>query len=299
MAKKQNKDRLDMEELAASFGWSYAVLNSNPELRALFKQAVKESWTEARFVAKLRNTKWYKRHGEAARKAEILKKTDPAEYKRRRQQLAARIRTIHSEMVGGLKSDNWYLKTATQALQAGWTDEEIRYYISKVADIKGLLQQHSLGGQAAETEQMIRKAVGDYGIKLSNGWISQRIRGVLRGSMTAEEILGDIRTMAKSQYRAFADQIDQGLTVRDIAEPYIQRMAQILELNPESIDVFDKKIQSALTRHDPNTGKPTTTPIWQFEQELRNDPRWLKTNNAQEALMSVGHSLLTQFGLVS
>jgi hypothetical protein len=42
-----------------------------------------------------------------------------------------------------------------------------------------------------------------------------------------------------------------------------------------------------------------TTPLWQFEQELRQDPRWTYTNNAQEDLMGTARQILKNFGLVS
>jgi hypothetical protein len=38
-------------------------------------------------------------------------------------------------------------------------------------------------------------------------------------------------------------------------------------------------------------------PLWQFENELRSDPRWKKTQNAQDSLMQVGHQVLADFGL--
>jgi len=46
-------------------------------------------------------------------------------------------------------------------------------------------------------------------------------------------------------------------------------------------------------------GKPATKPLWQFEQELRKDPRWNYTNNAQQSLMNTARQVLQDFGLVS
>jgi len=39
-------------------------------------------------------------------------------------------------------------------------------------------------------------------------------------------------------------------------------------------------------------------PLWQFENEVRNDPLWRKTNNARESMMTVAHQVAKDFGLV-
>jgi hypothetical protein len=39
--------------------------------------------------------------------------------------------------------------------------------------------------------------------------------------------------------------------------------------------------------------------LWQFEQDLRKDPRWNFTKNAQDSLMNTTRKVLQDFGLVS
>lgn len=293
--------KIDMEELAASYGYSYAVLNSNSELRHIFQKAIREKWTDPqRFVAAVRNTKWYQKHSESWRQSFLLQKTDPAEYARRRQQMATHIRNVYTQMTGGAELGQNFLKAATtQAINFGWTEEEIKQHIAHAVGYATLMAKDALGGDAGQLEDAIRKAMGDYGVNVSNGWIANRIKNTMLGTDSHEAIMDSLKKMAKAKYRAFSDQIDQGMTVKDLAEPYMQSMAKVLEINPESIDIHDHNIQQALTSHDPKNGAPMTMPVWQFEQNLRNDPRWNRTQNAQDAMMSAGHSLLQQFGIVS
>lgn len=292
--------KIDMEEMAANYGWSLAVLNSNKELKNVFNQAVKETWSPQRFVAAVRNTRWYRTTSESARQALVLQKTDPAEWSRRTGQMAEHIRQMYGQMSGGQKmTQNWLKSAASQAVMFGWTDEELKHHIAADTGYRTLMSQDRLGGAAGQAEDAIRKSLSDYGVKVSDNWIANRIKGMMLGTDSIESVQDYIRKYAKGQYRAFADQIDQGLTVRDLAEPYMQSMAKVLEINPASISIFDKSVQNALSGYDPDSGKPTTKPIWQFENELRQDPRWTKTQNAQDQLLSVGHSLLNQFGLVS
>ena len=91
--------------------------------------------------------------------------------------------------------------------------------------------------------------------------------------------------------------IDGGQTVADIAQPYMQTMAQILELPAGSVNLFDTTIKKALTYTDSKTLEKGAKPLWQFENELRSDPRWKQTKNAQDSLMQVGHKVLADFGL--
>lgn len=82
----------------------------------------------------------------------------------------------------------------------------------------------------------------------------------------------------------------------DLASPYMQSMGNILEVNPGELDLFNPTIRKALQATD-DKGQPTSKPLWQFENELRKDPRWLKTKNAQDSLLSAGHQVLSDFGL--
>jgi uridine kinase len=43
-------------------------------------------------------------------------------------------------------------------------------------------------------------------------------------------------------------------------------------------------------------GAPTAMPMYDFEKGVRQDPRWLSTDNAQDAFMSNAHQVLVNFG---
>ena len=65
-------------------------------------------------------------------------------------------------------------------------------------------------------------------------------------NVSAQILLDRERCVSCARCTRFADQIAGGQTVEDIAEPYRQRMADLLELNPADVDLSDKKIQAAL-----------------------------------------------------
>jgi hypothetical protein len=306
--KKKNKNKgIDWGEFEAQYGWAKAVLTSNPELKKLANQARDESWTQARFVSAVRGTKWYRRHSEAERENRILKKTDPSEWRRRLEQMRRHLRTAASTSSGGKGiPEGWVNKAAKTAVRMGWTDEEVQFHAAKATQWGKLVRQDKLGGEAGQLEEFMRKAAGDYGVRIDNDWIASRIRNSMMGRSSQEVILNQIQEKAKARYASLADEIDQGLTVRDIAGQYMDTMAEVLELPVGQIDIFNEPIQRALNYRELVEGdkgkedkkKPRAMPMWKFENQLRNDPRWVKTQNAQDSIMQTGHEVLRMFGVM-
>lgn len=152
-------------------------------------------------------------------------------------------------------------------------------------------------GAAAETLNTLRQYASDLGVQYDESWYNKATTRVLKYKDDIETYNNQIREIAKSQYPTLAEQIDAGFTVRQLASPYTQSMSRLLEINPETISLNDRTIRQALTGLS-SEGKPMTTPLWQFEQQLRQDPRWNYTNNAQEELMGTARQILKSFGLV-
>lgn len=166
----------------------------------------------------------------------------------------------------------------------------INFRIAKIGEID------FAAGEAANTINDLKTKASEYGILYSPDWYNQSTRKILTGEIDQDTIDQQIRDLAKSQFPTLSAQIDEGYTVKQIASPYIQSMAAILEIDPTTIGLQDLTIKQALTGVDMD-GKPTTKPLWMFEQDLRKDPRWNYTKNAQETTMGVARRVLQDFGL--
>ena len=83
-----------------------------------------------------------------------------------------------------------------------------------------------------------------------------------------------------------------------MAAPYIKAVSSILEVAESDVDLFNPHIAKAMTSK-PGAGQQAGTqmPLWQFENSLRADPLWKKTNNAREGVMTVAHQVARDFGL--
>jgi hypothetical protein len=135
------------------------------------------------------------------------------------------------------------------------------------------------------------------GVDPAGSFFADGARLVIRGLATEQDYQDKMRKMAKATFSGWSDQIDAGMTVADIASPYFQSMAQILELPSGSINLFDPTIKKALQYKDKNTGANAPKPLWQFENDLRSDSRWKSTQNAQNSMMQIAHQVLADFGV--
>jgi hypothetical protein len=81
----------------------------------------------------------------------------------------------------------------------------------------------------------------------------------------------------------------QGIDLDTVYSPYRNLMASILELNPESIDLKDPTLRSAI-------GPDKEMPIYDFEKNLRKDFRWQYTDNAKRDVSNVALKVLQDFG---
>lgn len=286
------QDTLSAAELAQQYGWSVALLNSDPSLKSLFTKAVAETWAPEKFVAELRNTSWYKQNSDTAREMAVLRTTDPATYTQRVKNQRALLGQVAREM-GAPVPGRMMQQIAEQSLMFGWNDQQIRQQMSAYLRYAG---EGKLSGLAAQVEDDLRSHAQAMGVRISHRFITAAAQKVATGESSIEQFRDSLTGYAVSAFPHLAERFKAGETLAEIAEPYKQSMAQLLELNDESIDLFDPTLRAAFAGQT-EEGKPSMKSLWQFENELRKDERWLKTNNAREQTMGVARQVLTDFGM--
>lgn len=280
-------------ETAANYGYTLAFFNSNPELKALLARATSQSYSTARFVAELQNTRWFRGTSEAYRKYQALKSGDPSTFKTQQSNIAGRLLTIGAEMGAGLSQAQAH-DIADRAMKFGWNEDQMRLFLANSikAGSDGLY-----AGRAGAFQQQFTEIAADYGLTISGPTMQSWVRNAALGAQDPQGVKAALQKIAASKYVALKDRILAGETVREIADPYIQSYAKTLEINPEEIGLDDNLVQRALQAKDPKTGAPATQTLYEFEQTLRNDPRWAKTDNARDLAMGTANSILKTFGL--
>lgn len=287
---------IDPNVLAEQFGLVKQLIDSVPELKKMFDQAVKGGWTADKFKASLANTDWWKSHSEKQRQYLIKSFTDPATFEDDKQNAQYKINDFAAQLgIPGVLGDAAMLNELTMGvLYEGWSDAELKYQIGARLMFSG---EGNLAGQGGDFQNKMSSAAWANGVKLDKNWYMNYYRGILQGTTTEQQALQDIRNKAAAMFPGFKDQIMAGQNMVDIASPYIQGMSSILEINPGAVDLFDTTITGALNYKD-DKGVTGAKPLWQFETELRKDPRWVKTNNAREGLFGVAHKVAQDFGVL-
>ena len=289
MAKEKPKTTADW---TVEYGTQAALVNSNPELKALFNLAVAEKWNPNKFKAAFENTSWFKGNGPTWRLAETARLSDPGAWN-------ASLTEVKNQITQSAKDMGFELnpadadKLANDTLYLSWgkgvDSALLKQHVAAVGRITGT------GGQAATTMQKFKEQAASMGMQYGDDWYANAAQSTLAGTSNVDYYNKKIRDDAKSKYGAFAEQIDAGQTVEAIASPYIQSMARILELSPTDINLNDPTIAQALQGFDAQN-KPVAKPVWAFERELKQDDRYFKTNTAVKDMTGLASEIARQFG---
>lgn len=285
--------KLSPEEMASKYGWAYSFMQSDPDVKNVFNQAVAGSWTPDKFQAAIKNTPWFQNNADTARNAMVLKATDPATYNAQVNAAKDQVTQLAAK-AGAAITDKQLADIADHVVTFGMNDDQINNILGGYIDFVG----GTLKGNAGLFEHNMRQYASSMGVDLNNDSIKQQAALITRGLSTESDFQNFIKSQAQSQFPTFSTQIDAGQTMQQIANPYIQTMAQSLEMNPSSITLKDPTILSALNGVD-SDGKPTGKTITGFQSQLRGDPRWNSTQQAQDQAMTVSRQVLSQMGLMN
>lgn len=290
--KPNDTKKLSPEELAATYGWAYGFLKSHKELRGLFDDAVKDSWSADKFQAKLRDTKWWKENSNTMRQAAAEKATDPATYNAKVQAAKIQVMQLAGEMGAAIPSKKLN-KIAEQVIKTGMDDALLRDTIGAYIAFQD--NGSTLRGAAGQYEHAIKEFAYQQGVKLDKQTIKNQAQLIGRGIATEQDFRNQIVGQAISMFPTYKAQLEAGQTMMDIASPYIQMMADDLEIPYAKVDLGDPLIKRALNGVD-QQGKPVGMDQVTFQQMIRSDPRWGRSQKAQNSVFDVGLKVLKDMG---
>lgn len=286
--------KMTPEELAASYGWAYGFLNGNKELKGLFNKAVDGTWTAEKFQAALRDTAWWKKTSDTARQAQVMEKTDPATWSAQVNATTIQVQQLAAQ-VGAAIPQSKLKGIVDSVMRTGLDEDGIRNILGQYV---GFTKNGTLKGEAGMHEFTMKQYADQMGVKLDEQAIKNQAQLVIRKMATTQDFESQIRDQAKSAFPGYSEQIDAGMTMKDIASPYQQMMSKELELPDSPLGLMDPTIRTALNGLN-KEGKPVGMNLNDFQSSLRNDPRWAGTQGAQDQAMAAGHKVLRDMGLIS
>lgn len=281
-----------IEQGLSADGFVLGLIDSVPELKRVFTEAMTKNATVQDVLVKLENTHWYREHNAAQRKYLQLQSTDPGQATRMLQQAEHDISQLSTQL--GVPIDQKTLQQiAKSAVFNGLDNTEITQ--SLVGYFK--YQGKSLVGQSGADVDTLKKMAQQYYVNLSDGQLQDMTQRMLIGQLQPQDLQSYFKGLALSKFPYLAQQLDQGLTVKDVADPYINEMANLLEKPANGISPTDPMVMKALQQSTPQGVQ--LMPLYQFSQMVKQSPEWLKTNNARDSMMDVTTNLLRDMGLIA
>lgn len=167
-----------------------------------------------------------------------------------------------------------------------YATEQITLANTGDAKAKAVLQRGNFG----LTLTTLKNAYADNGLPINLQSLSKIATESTLNPETLKANINLINMQAKTYFPALADKIDKGYTVKQLLTPYINARANILEEDPDTVDV---KSLSDVAK-DPKS----LMNLYDYEISLRKDPKWRYTKNAQDSISNVARDIATTFGLM-
>jgi hypothetical protein len=283
-------------------GITEAMVKAHPELAAIRDLYVKGDYAGA--LNALYNTTFYKSTSATQLSNEELKLNQPTVYEETIKNTW--LPTLKSYVTqAGIKVDDASLeKIARAAFDKGLTvtSPATLEMFKPTKDANGKTIPNPIitgitGGTASTTASNLASLNADYGTGFNQSWLDTAAQSVATGDTTEQFWTDQIKAQAAGSFPAWADQIKAGMTVKQIASPYINAYSNILGIDPAAITMNDTLLKKGLQGTDPT--KPAAMPLWEFEKQVRQDPRWAQSKDAMDSLSATGSTILKQWGLMS
>lgn len=293
-----------------SQGWTNAkVVYPDPNDPTKFKIEPGEKeegveWDSSKIGVEVQKTDWYKNNDGNIRLAQDARNTDPASFATKVENIKESLRRKATERGADLSmmSDEELTQLSENILTNNYT------YVSASPDgaipdsvldkhLTPLIQMSGGGdfrGQAQANASALRAYADKYGVALSDKWYDNAIRGLDANTTTLVDLQTEIVNNARETWPTL-DGISLTKSTTDIADSYMQRMANVLEMDIDTITLETPEIKNALVAKD-EAGNPIRKTMWEFEQDLRMDPRWETTQQGQKELSDASVRMLKEFG---
>lgn len=279
------------QDAMAAYGYVFQIANAIPELKGLLDAASANMDSPDKLRATIESSPWWMQHADTVRNLAIQKAAEPGTYNQNLSNAMDSIKLKAQELGRTFTAQNLHdLAIRTLTENAGMDTKRLDELVTNSLHTLAGGPAGNRGGTAAYIQDHLRQMASDYGQPMSQGNLDNWTAQIQSGANTIDGFESGMRMYAKSAYPPLAAQIDAGKTVKDIADPYVQTMAQTLEVPTTSINWnSDPYVKKALTTRNTD-GTPTIQPLWQFTQQVKQDPRYDKTVQARtDAYTTLAH----------
>ena len=285
-----------MDDAMSSYGFVFQLANAVPDLKQILNDAIAGKWTADKLTAKVESSPWWMNHADEARNLAIMQATEPGTYNQNLANATQQVR-LAAQNLGRSVDDATAQRLALQTLteNKNWDTGRLSLLITNNTGI-GHGDSGAYMGNAANYADHMTHVAQSFGVAYTQDWLDGWINQVESGANSLDGFDAVVRARAKAAFPQFASQIDGGMTVRDIADPYISTYAKTLEVPETEVTLGDSYIQKALSQTGPDGTLQTAMPLWQFQRTLKADPRYDNTQQAKDDAFSVLNKIGQDWG---
>jgi hypothetical protein len=177
---------------------------------------------------------------------------------------------------------------------SGMTDDQIDQLIVK----SGAMGK--LGGSTMSSVSALQSFANAYGVGnlLNTSYWDTKSTALFAGETTTDDIMNDIKNLAASAYPAYADGIKNNVSLTALASNVTSTVANLLELDPDTVDFNNPLVKRIMNYVDPATGKQEVMPQWLVEKTVKSSPDWPYTNNARDTIDTLTTKVFSDWGLM-
>lgn len=285
-----------MDYLANNPAWQN-VVKGFPDAKLIFTAAEEAAvagnpWDANRFTSEIQNTSWFKQTPAGNRQYLFTQVFDPASATRDANTMARKILDFSNTMGAHVTLQQGAL-LADAAITQGWDDARIQQEI--VANTKYSPGLRLGAGTISASQTRIRGLAGDYGVNVAPDTAYNWASKIADGLSTEQSFTEYAKDQAKLAHPYWQKQLDQGMTVRQLADPYIQNAAKLLDINPSTVDLTDPKWNFTTTDKQ---GQQAPMNQLDWQKKLMTDQAYGfdHTQTALDAAHQLDSSIRSTFG---
>lgn len=305
-----NKKEQEILRKKYGFAWSIFANDTTGSLFRLLARAIKQDYTADMFIAELEGTRWARERDQDQEAYYLFenryknnKGAFQPEYTNALERIKERVKQEVLRQTGQLINPTDY----EPEIKLWWQNNfsrvdnptELSNFVKGIF-VKKFEELVELGGTAGADQDRVRSYAADMGIPLSDGQTAAYARRIALGEITLDGVQDEIRAQAIRLFPGLKKSLDAGVTVREVADIYINQTARLLEINPERISLTDTKgpgkfVSQALNYMGAD-GMPSQMPLYEFNRLLRSSEDWQFTENARDTYMDFGLRLAQKMG---
>jgi hypothetical protein len=290
---------ISVDEALSSYGFVYTLANNVPDLKDLLNQAITGGWTAEKLTAQIESSPWWNQHADTVRDLVTTQYTDPATYQQNLAN-AKNVIGLKARQLGRYYDDNILTGLALETLVTNPTfdDGPLSELITVRTGLRGNMQDGIREGQAGQLSNHMTQVAQNYGVGYTQQFVDDWTNKIEMGFDTLDGFESVMRARAKAAFPQFAAQIDAGMTLRDVADPYISTYAQTLEVPETQVTLNDTYIKKALAQTGQDGVTQSSMPLWQFQRMLKDDPRYDHTQQAKDDAYATLNKVGRDWGFV-